>query len=260
MTSAETDASDLPNQHSGIQNSGISKKSGVSILPPPAAIALFLLIGASLFGIVSLAFPLFFPGPELLVTFPPDHIVAARERAFSIGRISNSGIALGMSTLVAAAIVPFVLGRSTRPRSFASILTVAVISTLITCFGTFLAFLLMEFTTQNMLGMGRTFMAHWLQFAAFGAGIGWAAGAAVDGRNGALQLAQRGAVTGFIAATVFDIVCAFIPHAQVDNLFPGGVIWGNRDPMALGLWITALMLCAIITVAGVRGYAKVEPR
>ena len=167
MQSAETSVSEL--KASG--NVKIPTKSRASLLPRPTVIALFLVVGGLLFGLVSVAFPLFFPGPELLVTFPPDEIVTARERAFSIGRIGNAGLALGLCMFVSALLIPFVAQKSASRRSVPSVLISALISTTITCIGTLLAFLLMEYTTPNMLGISRTFMAHWLQFAAFGAGI-----------------------------------------------------------------------------------------
>lgn len=248
MQSSDSTASRTPSDLS--QPRASEGKTGV--IPFLPTLIILLAVGGSLLALLFTVFPLFIPAAELLRPFPPDEIAVARESAFRQGRLTNSLAALGLGSLVISSLLPaslLVMGHAPR-RATKSVIGYAIVSALLACVGVGLAHLLMESTTQASFGITRTFIAHWLEFTLFGAGVGLAVGAAVGGRSGAVDRAQRGAIAGFLGATTFDLICVLLPRVQVDSLVPGGVLWGNKDLTPLALWVATLLLGLAIALPG----------
>lgn len=212
-------------------------------------------IAAVLFGLLTifvvalhLAFPLIKPAPELLVPFPPDEIAVAREAAFQRGRLLNPLIAMSSLAFLTAIALPLVLSKKVSMAAGWTKLLVpnALLAAVLAACGVGLGHLIFESTNSESLGITRTFLARWVEFAFFGCGVGAAVGAALGGRVLALEKALTTGLVANIGALLLDLIYVPIATAQVDVLVPGGVSWGNKDLLALGLFAAALGISVTI--------------
>lgn len=234
----------------------------IAVVSRPTAVvptlAVLVVFGLVLFGIMTWLFPLVTPTEEQLRPFPPEEISIAREHSFALGRWLNPLIALTASAFVLSLILPLVTSsqQAAKP-GMTKIVMWAIGAALLTAVGVTVAWLVTEFIKlPKDYTMLKTVAGHCIELSFFTAAIAMAVGAFQGGRPVAVDNASRGILIGFLAAIVFDLVAVMAPRAQVDTLFPGGVIWGNRDPYALAAWIGLLMFCVLLTLLGVGRKSK----
>ncbi len=80
-------------------------------------------------------------------------------------------------------------GKTTKGNA-ALLIPMALLAGVLTCVGLALGHLVLELEAAKSLGIGRTFLARWLEFAFLGGGIGAAVGAAVGGVPWLCELAS----------------------------------------------------------------------
>lgn len=226
--------------------------------PLVPTVAVLAVAGVALFGLMAWFFPLVTPTEEQLRPFPPDEIALARERSFALGRWLNPLISMTAFAFVLSLILPLVTA-SQQPAKpgLMKILLWAMGAALLTLVGVTLAWLVTEFIhLPKDYTMLQTVLGHCLEIGFFTAAVAMAVGAFQGGRVVATDNASRGFLIGFLTAIAFDVVAVMFPRAQVDSLFPGGVIWGNRDPYILAVWIGVLVFCVLLTLLGVGRKSK----
>lgn len=223
-------------------------------LPLAISLPILLVVAILWFLILNYVFPIFVIADELLGQQPPDPIAVAREKAFSRARLTNSLLAFATIAFVVATVWPVSLVLMKRIPSIGIryLMPVALVSVLIACLGVVFGHLVMELTNPQTLGITRTFLGHWLVFGFFGLAIGFAMGVAMGGRKLVGKACERGIMTGLISATIFDLLSAVSPRSQIDSLFPGGVLWGGRDPWVVAAWIGLLLLPLAFGLRNVR--------
>lgn len=213
-------------------------------LPLSISISVLFVVGCLAFLVLNFVFPVFVIADELLAPTPPEAVAVAREKAFARARLTNSLLAFSVISFIVATAWPtgLVLMKRLPKHAMRYLIPTALGSAFIACLGVVFGHLVMELTTSFTMGMTRTFLAHWLVFSFFGLAIGMAIGVAIGDRKITSEACQRGFVTGLISATVFDLISVVIPKAQVDTLFPGGVLWGGRDAMIVAAWVGLLLM------------------
>lgn len=229
----------------------------IAVAPSSSAIvptvAVLVVTGVALFGLMVWLFPLVTPTVDQLRPFPPAEISIARERSFALGRWLNPLISMTGFAFVLALVLPLVTAsqQAVKP-GLQKVLLRAFVAALLTAVGVTLAWLVTEFIPlPKDYTMLQTVLGHCLEIGFFTAAVAMAVGAFQGGPAAATDNASRGFLIGFLTAIVFDVVAVMFPRTQVDNLFPGGVIWGNRDPYILAVWIGILGFCVLLTLLGV---------
>jgi hypothetical protein len=229
----------------------VTKPASLAIGPVVGVLAV---IGLVFYGLLTMLFPMVTPSEEQLRPFPPEEVAVAREQAFSKGRWLNPLIALTGLAVALALVLPQVTKRSqASPKpGLANNAIWAVLAALLTALGVTAAWGFTEFLPlPKNYAMLKTIAGHCLEIGFFSAAVSMAVGAIMGGKAEAADFASRGFLIGFVAAIVFDMALVLAPRMQVDNLFPGGVIWGSRDPLALASWIGVLLLSVLLTLLGV---------
>ena len=222
-------------------------------------VAVLVVVGLVLFGAMTSFFPLVTPTEEQLQPMPPEGISIAREWSFTLGRWLNPLISLTACAFVLSLILPLVTPsqQAAKPGLMKNVIW-AILAALLMAVGVTLAWLATEFIPlpQNY-AMLKTIVGHCIVISFFTAAVSMAVGALQGGRAVAADNASRGFLIGFLAAVAFDLLVAMAPRTNVDSLFPGGVIWGNRDPYILAIWIGLLLFCVLLTLLGVgRGLSR----
>jgi hypothetical protein len=249
-----------PDQTLSAHTSLDSSRDQTGPVAKPTTLAIGPLLGVLVvFGVVFYAaltafFPLVTPTQEQLAPFPPEEIAVAREQAFAQGRWLNPLIALTGFAIVLALVLPQVTkgSQASSKSGIANSATWAVLAALLTALGVTAAWGFTEFVAlPKSYAMLKTVAGHCVEVGFFSAGVCMAVGAIKNGKGAAADFASRGFLIGFVAAIAFDIALVMVPRMQVDNLFPGGVIWGNRDPLALASWIGVLLVSVLLTLLGV---------
>jgi len=224
-------------------------------MPLAISLPILFLVAVVSFLLLHYAFPIFVIDNALHAQNPPDPVAVAREKAFSRARLTNSLLAFSTISFIVAIALPasLILTKRIHQNAIRYLIPIAVGSALVSCLGVFFGHLVMELTTSYTLGMTRTFIGHWLVFGFFGLAIGMAVGLAIGGQKLVAQACQQGFITGLIAATLFDLMSVVVPRAQIDSLFPGGVLWGGRDALVVASWVGLLLLPLAI---GLRKFGK----
>ena len=221
--------------------------------PVVPTIAVLAVTGAVLFAVMNWFFPLVTPTVEQLQPFPPDAIALAREWSFTLGRWLNPLAAITACAFVLALALPLVTPsqQAVKPGLMKNVLG-AILAALVAAVGVTLAWLATEYIALSRdYAMLKTVLGHCIEISFFTAAVAMAVGAFQGGRAVAADNASRGILIGFLAAIVFDLLLVMAPRTNVDSLFPGGVIWGNRDPYILAIWIGLPLFCVLLTLLGV---------
>ncbi len=228
------------------------------VIPLSISLPILLLVIGATFAVLNSAFPVFVIAQELLAQMPPDGVAKVRETAFARCRLTNTMLAVSTISLGLAILLPatLIITKRVHRRAVQYLIPVAVASSLVSCIGVLLGHAVMEFTASHTLGMTRTFLAHWFEFGIFGAGIGMSVGMAIGDRQLTMNACQQGLVTGLIAATVFDLISVVLPHARIDTLIPGGVLWGTHESMLIAMWVAFLLLPLAIGLRKIGQKAK----
>jgi hypothetical protein len=227
-------------------------------IPWSISLPVLLVVGSVSFAVLNSAFPVFVIAQELLAQMPPDGVAKVRETAFARCRLTNTMLAVSTISLGLAILLPatLIITKRVHQRAVQYLIPVAVASSLVSCIGVLLGHAVMELTASHTLGMTRTFLAHWFEFGIFGAGIGLSVGMAIGNRELAINACQKGLVTGLIAATIFDLISVVLPHARIDTLIPGGVLWGSHDSTLIAMWVAFLLLPLAIGLRKIGQKAK----
>lgn len=242
------------NATSGQQIASTVPTSG-SLAP---TLGVIVVAGLALFGTLTALFPLHTPAPELLVAMPPPEISIARESALSLGRLINPLIALTTFAFVLAMVIPLV-SRSYRSPApgIAQIALWAVVAALLTAVGIAIGWGFGEFVSlPSDYSMLKPIIGHSFVIGLFSAGVCMAVGAYRGGKADAGEHASRGFLFGLIAAIAMNMLASMAPRMSMETLLPGGPIWGKRDPIALGIFISVLLLAVLVTLVGVGRKSK----
>lgn len=225
-------------------NRVIPETNSVFAIPLSISVPVLLVVGAISFALLNSVFPVFVIAEELLAQMPPEGVASVRENAFARCRLTNTLLVMSTISLAVAILLPaaLILAKRVHRRALTNLIPVAVGSSLVSCSGVLLAHAVMELTTPSMLGMTRTFLAHWFVFGLFGVAIGMSIGFATGDRKLATDACQKGLLTGLLAGTVFDLLSVVMPQARLDTLIPGGVLWGTHDSMLIAMWVIFLLL------------------